>query len=224
MTDIGKAFSAPFKDPDWGAKFLVGSLMVLLCIFGLPLFVLLGYFIQCTQRVMRREEYPLPAWNDLGVKFVIGFKYAIAILLYILPLLLLAVPMMVLFTMSAIADSQGIPALLASVYGLGFVLLAVPYGIALTLLMPIISYRFALRESIADALDIAAVFRAFSRHWESTLVVALLVVGVESFAGIGALALFIGLFFTMFYAYLVGAYLHGLLYLDHQHTEEVVPV
>jgi hypothetical protein len=67
---------------------------------------------------------------------------------------------------------------------------------------------------MSDAWDIAQVFRDFKSNWQNTLVVALIVVGIESFAAVGVVFFFIGIFFTIFYAYLVSAYLHGLLYLE----------
>jgi len=223
MSDLGTAFSAPFKDPDWAAKFLVGGIVVLSCITGLGFFVLAGYYIELTRRVMRREQYPLPEWTDLGVKFITGVKYAAVILLYILPVVLLAVPMVVLMVLTTMSDPGGTPGILASIYLFAYVLLVVPYSILLMLLTPIIAYRFAERESIAHALDVSAIFRMFTRNWESTLVVALVGAGIESLAGLGVFGLFIGIFFTIFYTYLVAAFLHGLLYLDHQKSQEAVP-
>ena len=217
--DIGSAFSAPFKDPDWGRKFLIGGLMVFACLFGFGFFVLAGYYIELTRRVMKREEYPLPEWKDLGVKFIVGFKYVVTILTYVLPVILLAIPLVVLIAISVTNDPDGAPSLLASIYLFAYVLLVIPYGLALTLVQPIIAYKFAERESIADALDVAQVFRLFKTNWESTLVVAILVIGVDSLAGIGILAIIIGVLFTIFYVYMVSAFLHGQLYLQHSRGE-----
>ncbi len=224
MHDLGKAFSEPFRDPEWLTKFLIGGVVVLSCLTGLGLFVLAGYYIELTGRVMRKERYPLPVWSDLGVKFVTGFKYAVVVFLYALPVLLLAVPMMVLVLLASVSDPGGAPGVLASIYVFAYVLLAVPYGILLMLLTPVIAYRFAERERMADALDIAAVFRAFARNWESTVVVALIAAGVQMLSGLGVFVLLIGVLFTLFYAYLVTAFLHGLLYLDHQKRQEAVAV
>ncbi len=224
MHDIGKAFSEPFKDPAWPAKFLIGGVIVLSCLTGLGFFVLAGYYIELTQRVMRKERYPMPAWSDLGVKFVTGFKYVVVVVLYALPAILLAVPMMALVLLASMSDPGSAPGVFASVYMFAYALLAIPYGILLFLLTPIIAYKFAERERMADALDIAGVFKAFTRNWDSTLVVALIAAGVQSLCGVGVLALLVGVLFTLFYAYLVTAFLHGLLCLDHQKRQEAVSV
>jgi hypothetical protein len=221
MNDIGTAFSAPFKDPDWLMKFLIGSLMILLCLTGLGLFVLLGYYIELTQRVMRKEQYPLPEWRDLGVKFIVGFKYVVVLLLYAMPIILLLIPLLGFLLLAATGSEGNTPAIIASIYLFGYVILAIPYSILLMLLTPIISYRYAARESIADALDVSTILRLFKMNWESTTVVALLAVGVESIAGIGVIAFIIGVLVSLFYVYLVAAFLHGMLYLNHQSAMEV---
>ncbi len=215
MNDIGTAFSAPFKDPEWGAKFILGALVVLLCVTGLGIFVLAGYFVELTQRVMRKEQYPLPAWTDLGVKFVVGVKYAVVWFLYALPVVLLALPIVMLMALTAMNESSASMAIVASIYLFAFALLVVPYGVLLSLFSPIIAFRFAAHGKISEALDLGAIFKAFKANWESTVVVALLAVGIQSLGAIGIVGVFVGILFTLFYVYLVSAYLYGLLYCDY---------
>lgn len=215
MSEIGLAFSGPFKDPDWSVKFIIGALVVLLCLTGLGIFVLAGYYIQLTQRVMRNERYPLPSWSDLGVKLVVGVKYVVVLILYALPIILLALPLMILFAFAAVDQGSASTAVAASIYMFAFSLVAVPYGVFLSFLAPIIAYRFAAREKIADALNVGAVFKAFKTHWESTVIVALIILGIQSFSWLGILGFIVGVLFTIFYVYLVSAYLHGLLYCEH---------
>ncbi len=216
MRDIGKAFSFPFKDPEWVGKFLLAAVFMLLSLLGIGIFIMIGYFIQVTQRVMREEPNPLPEWTDIGIKFVVGFKFVVVYFVYLVPVLLLIVPMMVLSFVAELSHQPEVIGVATAVYLFGFILLIIPYSLALTALIPIISYRFAERERITDALDIAEVIRLFRRNWQGTVVVALIVVGIESFAPIGILFFLIGVFFTMFYAYLVSAYLHGALYLERE--------
>ena len=102
----------------------------------------------------------------------------------------------------------------------GFTLIVIPYSLAFALLIPIISYRFAERERISDALDIGTILRLFKRNWQNTIVVALIVVGIESFAFVGIIFFLVGVLFTMFYTYLVSAHMHGQLYLEQAAEEE----
>ncbi len=216
MRDLGKAFSYIFDDPAWVAKVVIAALFMLLSFVGIGVFVLLGYFVELVQRVIRHEQYPLPEWKDVGVKFVVGFKYFVVLLVYALPIFLLLIPLLVLTGLAAISDSPETFSAFIVVYTFGFILLMIPYALLLTALNPIITYRFAARERITDGLDIGGILRDFKRNWQNTLVVALIAVGLKSFAGIGVIALLIGIFFTLFYAYAVVAHMYGTLYLSTQ--------
>jgi hypothetical protein len=214
MKDIGKAFILPFKDPSWPSKFVIAALFMLLCLLGIGIPVIVGYLIQVTQRVIRREEPALPEWKDIGIKFVLGFKYCVVYLVYLIPVFLLVIPVIGLAVATNTTDAPEMVGLLSIIYVFGFTLLVIPYGLLLTALFPIITYRFALREKISDAIDLGRIFRDFRGNWQNTVVVALIAVGIESFAFIGLLFFLIGVFFTLFYVYLVSAVMHGILYLE----------
>jgi hypothetical protein len=187
-----------------------------LCIFVVGFFILAGYFVQVTQRVMRRDPNPLPEWNDIGVKFIVGFKMIVVYFVYLLPVFLLYIPFAVLTVVGAVSGNDELSGLFAGIYMIGLVFIVIiPYSLFFAMLIPIIAYRFAANESIREALHIAEIFRIFKKNWQNTVIVALVQVGVQSFAGIGIIIFFIGIFFTILYAYLVSAYLHGALYLEH---------
>jgi hypothetical protein len=214
MTDLGKAFSFPFREPDWGSKFVIGALVLILCLFGIGIPVIVGYLIRVTQRVMRREQFILPEWSDLGIMFVTGFKFCVVYLIYALPLVALMVPLIALAAVAGMADGSDALGALLMIYLFGMMLLMIPYSLFLKAASPIISYRFALRERIADALDVKRLFREFRMNWQNTVIVALVALGIESFAAVGLLLFLIGILFTLFYTYLVTAYMHGLVYLN----------
>ncbi len=222
MKDLGRAFSFIFKDPRWVTKVVIAAAFMLLSLLIIGIFVLVGYFIELTQRVMRREEYPLPEWTDIGVKFVVGVKFAVVYLVYLLPVILLVIPIIGIAMAAAIAEQPEMMAAFVTVYMFGFTLLIVPYTLALTLFLPIITYRFARAEKISDALDVGGVVKEFRGNWENTLIVALIALGIESLAGVGLFAALIGIFFTIFYAYAVSHYLYGALYLHQLEREGAV--
>ena len=214
MKDIGRAFSLPFKDPSWASKFVIAALFMLLCLLGIGIPVIVGYLIQVTQRVIRHEEPALPEWSDIGVKFVLGFKYCVVYLIYLIPVFLLVIPVIGLAVATSATDAPDMVGVLSIIYIFGFTLLVIPYSLLLTAIFPIVAYRFALREKISDAIDLGKIFKDFRINWQNTAVVALIAIGIQSFAFIGILFFLIGVFFTVFYVYLVSAALHGLLYLD----------
>ena len=214
MKELGKAFGAPFKDPAWVSKFLLAAFFLFLCIFVIGIPIVVGYNIKVTQRVMRREEPALPSWSDVGVMFVTGFKYCVVYLLYLLPVFLLIIPIIGVAILGAVSDNPDAVGVFVTVYMFAFTLLIIPYSLILTALQPIIAYRYAERERMSDALDLGRIFRDFRLNWQNTLIVALIAVGIQSFAFIGIIFLIIGVVFSIFYAYLVSAYMHGLLYLE----------
>jgi len=219
MKDLGKAFSAYFKDPQWFSKTLIAILWMLLCIVGIGIFVLAGYFVQITQRVMRKEEVVLPSWGDIGAKIVLGFKLIVTYAVYMIPMVILFVPVLILAVLSGAGDQADAMPILFSVYIFGITLLLIPYGLALSLFSPNIMYRFAENERISDALDVAALCREFKGNWQNALVVALITMGIQSIAGMGVFLLFVGVFFTIFYTYVVSSYLCGVLYLSRGQQE-----
>jgi hypothetical protein len=192
---------------------------MILALFGIGIPVLAGYLIQTTQRVMKREQNPLPAWSDVGVQFVTGIKYCVVIIVYTLPIILLYIPFLVLVFAGAMAGESEVIGLVTTLYFIPFMFIVIIYGLALAAVSPIITYCFAERERISDALDVARIYREFKGNWQNALVVALLTVGVQSFAFVGIVLVIVGVFFTVFYAYAVSAYLAGLLYLERAPQE-----
>ncbi len=81
MTALAKACSFQFKEPDWLSKFLIGGMFMIPALAGLGIPVVGGYCLRTTQRVMHREKTMLPAWTDVGVMFVVGFKWCVVNLL-----------------------------------------------------------------------------------------------------------------------------------------------
>jgi hypothetical protein len=216
MRDLGKAFTFLFKDPSWVSKSLIAALWMILCIVGIGFLVLAGYYIQVTQRVMRREPVVLPGWNDIGAKLFLGLKFFAVFFIYLLPVLILIFPAVALAVAGEMSDNAELYGVLVSVYLFGFALFVIPFAITLTLLSPIICYRFAEREKIGDAIDIVRILPLFKSQWQNSLIVALITAALQSFAGIGILFLLVGVFFTIFYAYLVSAYMNGLLGLEQK--------
>src|SRR5258706_257258 len=76
--DFGRSVSYPFEDPKWTTK--VGILAVMGLIPGLNVIVWGGYALSIARRVMRGEQYPLPAWTEWSDIAVTCLYYLPAIL------------------------------------------------------------------------------------------------------------------------------------------------
>ncbi len=221
MNQLGEAFSFPFRDKSWVSKFILGAVFMLLTIVVIGLFILVGYFVQVTQRVMRKDPNPLPEWDDIGVKLVLGFKFCVVYFVYCIPILILYVPFIVMTILSSLRGEGDPGGIFAGLFGMGFLFLTVPYTLALYILMPIITYRFAEHERIGDAFDISSIVTEFKRNWSNTLIVALIAIGIQYFSAVGIVVFIVGIFFTIMYSHLVSAYMYGALYLE-QHQEGTV--
>lgn len=195
--------------------------MVILSIVLIGLFFLLGYSVRISQRVMRKEPNPLPDWSDLGDLFVVGLKYAVLYLVYLLPVVAIVLVFVVLGVVSALAESDGAVVSVVFLFYVMIFFVVVPYAIALTILSPIITIRFAEREVISDGLALGEIFRFFKKNWSNTLIVALLILGLESLEGIGFFLFVIGILFTIFYSNVVTYHLIGQLYLAAERKETV---
>lgn len=219
MNDLGKAFSFPFRDSAWFSKFLVGCLFMLLSILLVGIFVLAGYFVRVTQASMRGEDRTLPPWEDIGGMLVTGFKFVVVYIIYSIPLILFYIPIIVIGVLGEISGQGDATGMFAGLYALGISVLVIPYGLALSLFMPVIACRFAANERIGEALDVGEIFRTFRANWQETLIVALIAVGIQSFAAVGLILFLVGIFFTIFYSYVVSAYMFGMLASRRQETE-----
>ncbi|HEX9656043.1 MAG TPA: DUF4013 domain-containing protein [Bacteroidota bacterium] len=220
MQNLGISFTFPFKDQRWLSKFLLAALFMLLSILVVGIFFLLGYYVQVIQRVIRKDENPMPEWDEMGEKFVLGFKYFVVYLVYLIPVILLYVLFLAAVIAASLSGGQEISTLI-NIMSILLVIILLPYTLALSALTPIISARFAATESISEALDIAGIVRQFKMNWQNAIIVALITVGIQSFAAVGLIVLIVGIFFTLFYSYLASAHMAGLLYLDSMEKAQV---
>jgi hypothetical protein len=212
MENLGKAFVFPFHQKEWGLKLFIGSLFLLLSVIGLGIPVVCGYMVRVCQRVMNGEEEMLPEWSDVGVLFVTGVKYIVVVLIYQLPILLIAIPLFSLAAVGTMGDFSGTSAVLPALSILGLLLLTVPYTMLFILLLPVITYRFAISERILDGLDIASIVRDFRLQWPTVTAFAIAAAVVKILSGLGILLLVVGVLPALFYSLLVFAALSGFLY------------
>jgi len=220
MNDLGKAFSSFFKDPARFTKTLGAALFMILSVFGIGILVLAGYFVQITQRAMRREDPVLPRWDGLGRKIAVGFKFCVVYLVYLIPVLLLLFPVFFILLLTGGGEETETIPIILSIYTFAVTLLLIPYGLFLSLVSPIILYRFAERERIGDAAEFVSVVRQFGKNWQNTLAVALIGIGIQSIAPVGFMILGVGIFFTVFYSLVVTAHMSGLLSLNSLKREQ----
>jgi hypothetical protein len=227
--DVGRAVGFVFEDEEWVSKILLGTVIMLIPIFGW--FAIMGYAIEVLRKVKADDPRPLPTWDDIGRYFVDGLMFWVATLIYTIPILIAICPIALVWILPAAAgDSEDLMAILAGVSGIvtiGLGCLASLYGILLALLTPVLQIRYAESGEIGDCLRFGEIFRFLFANigpiiisqflvWAAGMIIGTVVsvaVGILSIIpicgwilalAIGLLMLPVGVWLTVFSGHLYG--------------------
>jgi len=95
--DIGRAFSYPFDDQEWGSKLAILAMIAFVSIITSPLLIglvgwaaLLGYYVELVRNLRDGHPTPLPRWDKYGDKITLGASVLTAGFVYSLPNFLVA--------------------------------------------------------------------------------------------------------------------------------------
>lgn len=220
LVDIGKSFSYMFEDKDWIAKIAIGGGILLVGVILSPLIIppivaamiLLGYSLTVLKNVYEGSTEPLPAWSNIGELFMKGLYAFAGVLIWALPVIILACCLgLVNFGIASAANSGGsdtVPGVLG-LFAVCLYCLLFIVAIAISLFVYAPLTNFAINGQINSFWDFQGAWR-FIRMNASNYIIAFLLTAVAGFiAGFGVIACFIGVFFTNFWAMLVMAHLFG---------------
>ncbi len=206
--DFGLSFSFPFQDEDWIKKIVLTAVISFIPVIGQ--FALMGWMVELTRRVIRGDENPLPDWADFGGILILGLKMVVIGFVYSLPLILLALPM---GGISALLDDDSAIAIYSFVM-MCFSCFAVIYGLALAYFFPAAVGELAVTDNLGEAINPTNII-AHVRAAPSAYLLAFLGTIVAGFlAGLGIILCFVGLLFTIVYAYAIQGHLYGQAYLE----------
>jgi Protein of unknown function (DUF4013) len=197
----GASFAWPFRGR-WPARWLIGvALVVVLPLGFIPL---LGYSIACTRAAASGADEP-PAWRHYGRLLLDGVTVAAAIGVVAFPFVLVAFPLAALLANPALWRSTG-PLLHVEAWAAAILIVALPLGIALLLVMPHATARYAATGKQLDLFDFAASVRGVQSDFAAwNLAVAAIVTAWA--VGVACVALLCaGLAPGVFYAILVSAH------------------
>lgn len=197
QVDIGEAFGFVFRSRNWFGRLAVGALCLLFFwLFFIPLFILLGYFVE-TARDVSSGARELPPWTNIGLKLSDGFFLAVVLFIWGLPGWIL----------SGGGGGQCVgstcnynPSALAPLGGL--------YSLLLGLLTPAIWSQF-IEGGFGASFDFRAIFRRATLQPGMTVIVWLMVIVAGIIGTLGVIVAGIGLLFTLPYAFAVTANLYG---------------
>jgi hypothetical protein len=197
MQNIGRAFTYPFEDPRWVAKFSIGVLFTLLSFILVGIPFIMGYMLEIIRNVAHGDERPLPEWENLGSYFIQGLGAVLVFIVY-------AIPYIVLTILAIMGGERGGAPVL-------FGCLGPLYALVLWFISPAVMLRIAMTRDIAAALQVPEIFSFIQRNLGNYMLVFALYIVAGIIGSIGFFALCIGVLFTSFYSYLIDAYLLGLL-------------
>ncbi len=215
--DIGKAFSYVFEDPNWLKKVGIGGVVLLIPIVNFAVF---GYMLTTMKNVAEGQAQPLPEWSDFGGYFMKGLYAFVGLLVYFAPALVLYCCLAILTTVvgSGVGAVGGRDAGGAAASAIGFLGICLQCVVGLYSLVAGLTL-WAPMTRFAMSANQLSIFWDFKTNFDfimknlSGYVIALLVGLVAAIVGeLGIILCVIGVIFTLFWAYMVQAYLFGQLW------------
>jgi hypothetical protein len=214
QVDVGEAFGYVFRSRNWFGKLAVGALcLVFFWLFFIPLFILLGYFVEAA-RTISQGGRELPPWTDIGTKLKEGFLLGVALFVWGLPGAILSSGGGVQCVGSSGSSCSYHPGPLAPLGGL--------YGLLIGLLTAAIWSQF-LAGGFGAAFDFRAIFRRALLRPGLTVTVWLLNIVATIIAFLGLIVVLIGFLFTLTYGFAVTANLYGQFKQRTQSAAGVAP-
>jgi hypothetical protein len=204
--DLARPFVYVFEDPQWLQKILIGGLFYLAGILIIGWFFILGYLARVTRNVIAGADVPLPEWDDLGEFFNEGARLIGVALVYILPMVSIAVVFMIPAMFLDAVDNEGAQAL-----GSGFAAcvscLFVPLSLGVMFFMPA-SLLFAMVERrFGAAFEFARIWPFIKTNIMNYLLAIVVYLIARFIGGFGIILLCVGVVFTGFWSLLIMA--HG---------------
>jgi Protein of unknown function (DUF4013) len=146
--DFGRAVTYPFEDGDWRRKLLL--LLILSFVPGLNVLVWGGYGLSVARNIARRERTPLVTWHEWSDIVVRGLLSLVATGLYGLPALVIGGCFL---SLSLVLGERVESASFLAMRCLGY-LIAVGYGLAVSVLVTTGHVAFARTDQFSSYLDV----------------------------------------------------------------------
>jgi len=214
--DIGSSFTYMFEDENWIKKLLIGGIVAIIPIVN---FAALGYIVQLIRNTRDGHPTPLPEWDQFGAYFMDGLWIFLIILVYLIPVILLACVQGV--GTAALANNQDAQNVVGILSGCFSCLIGL-WSLVVAILIPAVMIRYAEVGEFMAGFRFGEVFSVIRANIGSYIVV-LLLMWVASFIGqLGVILCVIGVIFTSFWSYLVGGNLMGQLAAQIRQTQPAI--
>ncbi len=205
--DFGKAFTFVFEDEDWLKKIALGGLLSLIPIIGI--FLVIGYGLEVTKRVIKGDAEVLPDWSDFGGYLTKGFLVFLITFVYLLPVIVIQACSSIPFLFENANDTM---LTIFTVLTICFGCLTTLYSIAAYLVLPAAVARYAATDEVGAAFKLSEIFKQVKDNLGTYGMVLLGGIVASLVASLGTIACVIGVLFTMVYAMAVNGHLWGQAY------------
>ncbi len=205
--DFGKAFTFVFDDEDWIKKIALGGLLSLIPVIGI--FLVIGYGLEVTKRVIKGDAEVLPDWSDFGGYLTKGFLVFLIAFVYMLPVLLIQACSYIPFLFENTDDTLTV---IFTIITICFGCFTFLYSLAAYLVLPAAVGRYAATDKLGEAFKLGAIFAMVKDNLGTYGMVLLGGIVASMVASLGSIACVIGVLFTMVYSMVVNGHLWGQAY------------
>lgn len=205
--DFGRAFSFVFDDEDWIKKVGIGGLLSLIPIIGI--FVVLGWGLEITKRVIKGDAEVLPDWTDFGGYLTKGFLVFLIAFVYTLPVLLIQGCSSLPFLFENADDTLYT---IFTIVTICFGCFTALYSLAAYLVLPAAIGRYAATDELAQAFKLGEIFKTVRDNLGTYGLVLLGGIVASLVSSLGTIACVIGVIFTMVYGLAINGHLWGQAY------------
>lgn len=213
--DVGRGLGAPFKDPAWGTKALLGGVWAVVPFTG---FALTGYYLDYIRNTAHGKETPLPEWSLFGRFWVRGLLASIAIFLYMLPaiailtvgVLAFVVPVSMVTDSGSMDSGGGLEALFAGGMCL-LVMLAMIYMVAVWIFTAAALAHYAMHEEFSTAFAFGEIKRRLSTPGAGYATALVMSIVIAIVAGTVSSTVTTILFFIPVLGWIAGIFIGGAI-------------
>jgi len=200
--DFAKPFTYVFDDPRWLQKILIGGLFHLAGVFIVGWFFVTGYVAQVTRNIIAGHEHPLPEWEDVGNFFNEGLRLVGVMLVFILPLIVLAMGMMLPGILFAAIDNEGLQTFGSLLSGCVSCLF-VPVVLAVTFFLPASLLFAAVEQRFKAAFEFGRIWPFLKQNIGNYLLAVVVYLIARFVGGFGIMLFCVGVVFTAFWSFLI---------------------
>ena len=204
--DFAKPFTYVFEDPEWLQKILIGGLFYLAGFLIVGWFFIFGYVAKLARNVIAGLERPLPDWENLGDYFNEGLRLFGVAVVYIVPLVFLAIGMMFPAMIADAIDDEGVRrmgGLMAGCMSCVFV----PLTFAMIFFLPASMLFAAVERRFGAAFEFRRIWPFIKQNIGNYVLAIVVYLVARTIGGVGVFLLCIGVIFTGFWSFLITA--HG---------------